>query len=155
MLADVHHKLSVWLKDVKKHEITEIIELVEQAKVILRAAESIPEEKINQFIENFKYDLQEFYQQNREQAKHSIFLSLMKESFWALLSKITDKSQVEWAELVEDFNHSGDYHVGDYIGFGKLTCRQCEKSIIISHLSEVMPCLYCGHEHFKRESLTP
>ena len=153
--SDFYQKLSTWLTDVKKHEVTQIVELVEQAKVILLSAESIPEEKIKQFIENFKYDLHEFYLSNQEQVKHSVYLSLMHESFWALLVKITDKSQVEWAELCEDFDHSGDYKVGDFIGFGKLTCVKCHQSLIISRLTQVSECLHCGHDHFTRESLTP
>ncbi|GHE80039.1 zinc ribbon-containing protein [Thalassotalea profundi] len=155
VITDFYQKLSVWLTDVKKHEVTQIVELVEQAKVILSSAESIPEEKIKQFIENFKYDLHEFYLSNQEQAKHSIFLALLNESFWALLVKITDKSQVEWAELCEDFDHNGDYKEGDIIGFGKLTCVNCHHSLLISRLSQVSKCLHCNHDHFIRESLSP
>ncbi|GAA5138819.1 zinc ribbon-containing protein [Thalassotalea piscium] len=155
LFTDFYHKLSMWLTDVKKHEVTEIVELVEQAKVILSAAESIPEEKITQFIDNFQYDLHEFYQQNQEQVKNSTFLSLMNESFWALLVQITDKSQVEWAELCQDFKQNGDYQEGDIIGFGKLTCVKCNNTILISHMTKVGKCLHCQHNHFKRESLTP
>lgn len=154
-VPDFYNKLSTWLTDVKKHEVTHIVELVEQAKEVLSSAESIPEEKIKQFIDNFKYDLHEFYLSNQEQVKHSVFLALMNESFWALLVKVTDKSQVEWAELCEDFEHNGDYQVGDVIGFGKLTCANCHKSILISRMTQVSECLHCHHDHFVRESLTP
>ncbi|MGB1197649.1 MAG: zinc ribbon-containing protein [Thalassotalea sp.] len=153
--TDFYHKLSLWLTDVKQHEVTQVVELVEQAKIILAAAEAIPEEKLTQFIDNFIYDLHEFYRQNQEQAKHSIFLALMNESFWALMSKVTDKSQVEWAELSEDFKHNGAYQEGDIVGFGKLTCVKCQKSLLISHLTTVNACLYCHHSHFIRESLSP
>jgi len=154
-LIDFYQAMATWLTDVKKHEVTQIVELVEQAKVILKVAESIPEEKIAQFIHNFIYDLHEFYQQNQEQAKHSIYLGLMNESFWAILVNITDKSQVEWAELCEDFQRDGEYKKGDTIGFGQLCCRNCQKTRLISHLSIVDECLHCGHEHFIRQSLTP
>jgi len=155
ILTDFYQRLATWISDVKKHEVTQVVELVEQAKVILSAAEAIPEEKIKQFIDNFKYDLHEFYQQNQQEAKHSLYLALMNESFWTLLVNITDKSQVEWAELCEDFDHDGDYQQGDYIGFGLLQCKQCHKNLLISHLSKVNECLHCGHQHFTRKSLTP
>ncbi|WP_448549160.1 zinc ribbon-containing protein [Thalassotalea fusca] len=147
--------LTQWLHDIEEHEGTRIVEIVEYAKKLLLAAESLPEEKVKQFIDNFAYDLKEFYEQNQEEAKHSIYLGLMKESFWSVLANITDKSQVEWAELCEDFEQEGDYQVGDMIGFGQLTCRGCGHSILISHLSEVLPCLECGHRHFKRNPLQP
>lgn len=154
-LTGFYHSMASWLTDVKKNEVTQIVELVEQAKVILKAAESIPEEKVKQFVSNFTYDLHEFYQQNQEEAKHSIYLGLMNESFWAILVNITDKSQVEWAELCEDFEHNGEYQKGDVIGFGQLCCQNCQKTRMISHLSTVDECLYCGHQLFTRQSLTP
>lgn len=154
-LANFHQNLSQWLTEVKKHEVTQVVELVEHAKVLAKAAESIPEEKLKQFIANFKYDLREFYQQNQEQAKHSIYIGLMKESFWAVMANITDKSQVEWAEICEDFVHEGDYKSSDVIGFGLLECKKCHHTQQISHFSVVDDCLHCGHSHFLRKSLTP
>ena len=65
MFADFYQNLAEWLTDVKKNEVTQAVELIEHAKVLVKAAEEIPEEKIKQFIENFKYDLNEFYQQKR------------------------------------------------------------------------------------------
>ncbi|XQW85973.1 zinc ribbon-containing protein [Thalassotalea piscium] len=155
LFDDFYNKLSVWLTDVKQHEVTQIVELVEEAKVVLSAAESIPEDKVKQFIDNFKYDLHEFYKQNEEEAKHSIFLGLMNESFWAALAEITDQSQVEWTELGDDFELKGDYQVGDYIGFGKLICAKCHESVIILHPTKVTECINCHHTHFIRESLSP
>nr|WP_206485295.1 zinc ribbon-containing protein [Thalassotalea sp. G2M2-11] len=153
--SDFYNRLSRWIVDVKQHEVTKIVEIVEHAKVVLKAAETIPEEKVKQFIDNFNYDLHEFYQQYQEQAKHSIYLGLMNESFWALMENITDKSQVEWAELSEDFQHQGEYTTGDYIGFGIIECQKCHHILHISHLTEITDCLHCGHNHFTRKSLTP
>ena len=154
-LNDFYQSMSAWLTDIKKHEVTQLVELIEQAKVILKSAESLPEEKIKQFINNFTYDLHEFYQQNQQEVKHSIYLGLMKESFWAVLANITDKSQVEWAELCEDFVHNGEYQKGDVIGFGQLCCQKCHNIRLITHLTTVDECLHCGHEHFNRQGLTP
>jgi len=154
-LADFHQSLSQWLTDVKKHEVTQVVELIEHAKVLIKAIEDIPEEKVKQFIENFTFDLHEFYQQTQQEMKHSIYLGLMKESFWAVMSNITDKAQVEWAELSEDFQHNGEYHRNDIIGFGVLECQKCHKTQQINHCTLVGSCLHCGHEHFIRKSLTP
>ncbi len=153
--SEFYEYLHQWLVDVKRHELTQAVELIEHAKVIARTIESIPEEKVIQFIENFKYDLYEFYHQNHEQVKHSTYLALMNESFWVTMANITDKSQVEWAELCEDFSHNGDYYCGDVVGFGLLECKNCHKTLKICHLTEIDECLHCGHKHFSRKSLTP
>lgn len=153
--SDFYQDMSDWLTDVKKHEVTQLVELVEQAKSIILAMEELPESRVKQFVANFKYDLQEFYAQNQKEVKHSIYLSLMKESFWAIMANITDKSQVEWAEIPDDFQHNGVYSTGDVIGFGMLECQQCHKATAVTHMTVVEKCIYCGHDRFIRESLTP
>ena len=62
-----YDQLIEWFDDIKQHEITGIVDVVEKAKAIVIAAESLPEEKVKQFVENFKYDLKEFYQQYQSQ----------------------------------------------------------------------------------------
>ncbi|WP_286233138.1 zinc ribbon-containing protein [Thalassotalea sediminis] len=153
--SEFYQGMSDWLTDVKKHEVTQIVELVEQAKSVMLAMEQLPEERVKQFVTNFQYDLQEFYSQTQEDAKHSIYLALMKESFWAVMANITDKSQVEWAELPDDFHHNGIYKTGDIIGFGMLECQKCKNATPITHMSTVENCMYCGHDQFMRQSLTP
>lgn len=151
----VFDKLQSWLDDAKTHEMRSIVDMVNQAKAVLIAAEKIPEQQVKQFIDNLKYDLSEFYQQSQAEIKHSIYLELLNENVWATLSNITDKSQVEWSELVDDFQHHGEYVVGDYVGFGQLTCQQCQHSVTYTHANVVTECIECGASKFQRLSLTP
>jgi len=151
----IYQQLTTWLEDVKQHEMTQLVELVEQAKQYAKAAEALPEEKVNQFIANLKYDLAEFYHQFENDSKHSVYLGLLNESWWSTVAHMTDKSQVEWGELTDDFAHQGLYHSGDYIGFGELCCTQCPHSIIITHNTQVIDCMQCGGSEFTRHGLTP
>lgn len=155
VFSQFYQNIEQWLKDVKDHEITDLVTFVEQGKKLLLAAEQLPEEKVNQFVDNFRLDLQEFYGQYQEQAKHSIYLGLLQESWWQYLADMTDRSQVEWLEISEDFKHDGVYKKGDMIGFGLLSCRQCHQRLTITHLTEVSECIHCGHQEFSRLSLTP
>jgi len=150
-----YDQLTEWFDDIKQHEITEIVDVVEKAKAIVIAAESLPEEKVKQFVENFKYDLKEFYQQYKSQVKHSLYLGLLNERFWLTLVSVTDKSQVEWAELKDDFKHQSLYHSGDYIGFGELECQQCQQTMLLSHFTKIADCFTCGGNEFVRKGLTP
>ena len=154
-LLEVYHDLSNWLEEMAEIQKPKVIELVKQAKLYAKAAEDMSEEKINQFTDNVKHDLHEFYQQNQSQAKHSTYIGLLKESLWSKLAKLTDKSQVEWAELVEDFAHDGNYKAGDIIGFGELICQECDESIHVLHVSEVSECANCGGKEFTRLPLEP
>ncbi len=154
-IEDVYQKLQSWLQDTKNNEISSVVEVVEQAKKILIAAEQIPEQQVKQFITNLKYDLSDFYQQYQADVKHSVYLDILNESLWANLAKITDTSQVEWAELMDDFQHQDGYQIGDYVGFGQLQCQTCQHCVTYTHAGVVTDCIECGGKSFHRLSLTP
>jgi hypothetical protein len=153
--ADIYRKLNAWLEEVKEEQKPHIDEFVKQAKLFADAAETMSEEKLQQFTDNLKYDLHDFYKLNQTQAKNSVYLGLLNETLWDNLAKLTDKSQVEWAELVDDFNHDGLYKTGDFIGFGELQCDQCDEKTTIMHFSEIGDCIHCGSTDFIRLPLNP
>ena len=154
-VKEVYQKLQTWLEDTKENEVRSIAGFLEQAKAIVIAAEQIPEQKVKQFIANLQYDLSDFYQQYQADIKHSVYLEILHESLWENLAKITDKSQVEWSELMDDFQHKDGYHVGDYVGFGQLQCQTCLHCVTYSHVHVVTDCINCGGKDFNRLSLTP
>lgn len=154
-LIDVYQDLSNWLDEMKALQKPKIIELVKRAKQYAKAAENMSEEKVNQFTDNLKHDLYDFYQQNQSQIKHSTYVGLLNETLWSNLAKLTDKSQVEWAELVEDFEHDGVYKSGDIIGFGELVCQECEEITYITYVQKVIPCSKCGGETYARLPFAP
>lgn len=154
-LMEVYQKLNDWLDEMKEIQKPRVNELIKQAKLYAKAAEGMSEEKLNQFADNLKHDLYDFYQQNQAEIKHSTYLGLLNETLWRNLAQLTDKSQVEWAELVDDFEHDGIYKVGDIIGFGELVCEQCDEKLHIMHASEVSACIKCGGDSFTRLPLDP
>ncbi|TMM46913.1 zinc ribbon-containing protein [Colwellia ponticola] len=153
--ADIYRKLNDWLTEVKVEQKPHIDEFIKQAKLYAEAAETMSEEKLQQFTDNLKYDLHDFYQLNRKQVEDSVYLGLLNETLWDNLAKLTDKSQVEWAELVDDFNHDGVYKSGDFIGFGELQCEQCDEITTVMHFSEIADCAHCGSKDFIRLPLNP
>ena len=154
-LMDVYQNLSDWLDEMKEIQKPRVNELIKQAKLYAKTAEGMTEEKVNQFTDNLKYDLHDFYQQSQTEIQHSTYLNLLNERMWASLAHLTDKSQVEWAELVDDFEHDGIYKVGDIIGFGELVCQRCDERVHIMHPSEVTACIKCGCDSFNRLPLDP
>ena len=153
--GDIYKKLNAWLVNIKAEQKPNIDEFILQAKNYANAAEEMSEEKLEQFVENLKFDLYDFYLLNRTQVKNSVYLGLLNETMWDNLAKLTDKSQVEWAELVDDFNHDGIYKSGDYIGFGELQCEQCDEKLTIMHFSEIGKCIHCGSTDYIRLPLKP
>jgi hypothetical protein len=155
IFQDLYQALVTWAEDVNQHEITDIVEGVEQSKLYLKAAEQLPEDKVKQFLDNFRFDIKEVIQQSQAQVKDSLYLSLLTESFWNNMRSITDKSQVEWSELDDDFKHHGEYQSGDFIGFGFLECQNCNEKVTYSHASDVVDCFSCGGSTFTRLPFSP
>ncbi|GAA0822432.1 zinc ribbon-containing protein [Colwellia sp. D2M02] len=153
--AEVYRALNSWLNKVKVEQKPRINELMAQAKLYAVALEHMSEEKLQQFSDNLKYDLYDFYQLNRKQAQDSLYLTLLNEALWENLAGLTDKAQVEWFELIDDFSHDGVYRQGDIIGFGELACNECDEVVHITHRSEVQVCSHCGHDTFTRVPLKP
>lgn len=153
--TQVNEKLDLWLAEIKQNELLDIDAFIAQAKQTLLNAEHLSEEKTKQFLINLQNDLADFYQQSLHEAKHSVYLAVMQESIWQKLSDMTDKSQVEWAELSDDFEHQGQYKTGDIIGFGILECQLCHKEHLFTHSAEVSDCVDCGHHGFIRKPLSP
>ncbi len=153
--ADVYRKLNFWLNEIKLVQNPRIEQFLSQAMLYAKTAEHMTEDKLQQFMANLKYDLHDFYQQNQSQVKHSIYLGLLNEALWDNLAQLTDKSQVEWVELLEDFEHDGNYQTGDMIGFGQLQCDTCDETLTIMHFSEVPFCVKCSGKSYTRKPLNP
>jgi hypothetical protein len=155
VFQELYQALVTWAEDVNQHEITNIVDKVEQSKLYLHAAEQLPEDKVKQFVDNLRFDLKEFIQQNQAQAQHSLYLGLLNESFWQNMKAITDKPQVEWSELDDDFKHHGEYKSADFIGFGLLECQHCREKTTYSRASDVADCFNCGGSSFIRLPFSP
>lgn len=151
----IYRQLNEWFVEVKNQQGPTLKKFIAQAKEYAGAAEAMSEEKLQQFMQNLKYDLHEFYILNKADAQSSVYLGLLNETLWDNLAKLTDKSQVEWAELAEDFEHDGTYQTGDFIAFGELKCQACEQKTTITHFSQISNCIHCNHAYFERLPLNP
>jgi len=105
-----------------------------------------------------KRDLEEFaaeYEKNKEDFEHSPFYLAIADSIWSGLADITDRTQVEWGELINDLRTKGTYKVGEMVGLGFLVCKKCGNQEFYTHPQQIKPCRKCGCEEFTRKSLNP
>ncbi len=153
----VFDKLYDWLQQAKKDEVLNISNWVAKANEYIKAAEEISVNEYQLSVDDFKRDLFGFHRANSEgegqTEQHSLYLRSIKEGMWQHLSHMTDQSQVEWSELLDDFDHDGIYKTGDAIGFGRLECQQCGQTVDILHASTVTSCITCSGNEFKRTPL--
>ncbi|MGL6012751.1 MAG: zinc ribbon-containing protein, partial [Shewanella oncorhynchi] len=108
---------------------------------------------VEQFL---KRDITSFLrEQNADSLSHSPTVITLENTLWHWLSEITDRSQVEWHELTQDFKHQGYYKSGDIVNQGIMVCTNCGNEMSIEFPSPIPDCPECDHEEFTREPLTP
>lgn len=150
----VFDKVYAWLQQAKKDEVKSIMNWVSKADDIIKAAEKLSVDEYQLSVDDFKRDLLGFYRHSQQQTsaefKQSLYVATLQEGMWQHLANMTDLAQVEWSELIDDFNHDGVYRTGDVIGFGTIVCQNCNKHFDILHASTVIPCPDCGANDFTR-----
>lgn len=145
--------LHAWLKDVEHNEMKHLIENLMQGEQKLKAFKHTSEKQLAIYQKNLLLDLSH-YQQNKSQY-NDLALQEFKETIWCELAVIADKSQLEWQSLLEDFKHNGEYHQGQWIGFGELVCKECGDITHSFHPTQISACNECGGIYFIRRALSP
>lgn len=79
----------------------------------------------------------------------------VEDTLWSWLVAITDKSQVEWIELADDFEHNGVYQSGDIVGLGQFVCSECQQQKSIYRPQEIGHCIDCNGTTFSRAPFNP
>ncbi len=149
---NVFDKIYLWLQKAKEDELNSIKNWVAKAEEYIQAAEELSVNEYQLSVDNFKRDLLGLYKIDPKDSENSLYLASLQEGMWQHLAHMTDQSQVEWSELVDDFEHDGIYQEGDVIGFGQLVCQNCEHVVDIYHAVTVVPCTECGGTTFTRKA---
>ncbi len=142
--------LTLWLKDVKDHELKEAVKRFVESE---QALKNLGEEKYQLYRNYLMRDLEHL--QEHETHYNSLAWQELKESLWYELSHIEDKTQLEWHPLSQDFKHNGIYHVGEWIAMGTLVCKNCNHSYDVYHATQITPGLECDGIYFSRKALQP
>ena len=158
-MADFVKKYQQWLADFnrsleqsERQQLDNMVSFVEQLKAYLKAGKELSAYETALFIETLKRQWQDH--DAEEVAKDSTEPpSLWPEALWQELSSITDKSQLEWQELSQDFKHQGVYYQGEMVGMGRYRCSHCMNHIDYTHPAALLACSQCGGVQFFREGL--
>lgn len=152
-MAEFKQKYQQWLTELtetlnqaSQQQLQNMLEFADTFKAYLKAGKELSAYESQLFVETLK-------RQWTEAADEEQQPSMWTEELWQQLSQITDKTQVEWAELIEDFNHQGVYYQGEYVGMGRYRCSQCQQSIDYTHPVELLCCADCGGVQFFRDGL--
>lgn len=141
-----------------KHSPDELKHWAEVTEKYRQAASDMTKDELALISAYLKRDVQEFGQNADESPApfgDSPFYRVVKETIWEGLAEATDKTQIEWHEVMGDLKHQGVYEAGEIVGLGHLVCEKCGHDEVITHVKEISPCLNCGHTRFTRKPLSP
>ncbi|MGB0893282.1 MAG: zinc ribbon-containing protein [Parashewanella sp.] len=159
-LLTLYHQLIEHMKNEyqRDHSLTakDLYQSVSQGKQFLRL-KNISNGKELDLVEEFlKRDISAFLQQqNAQDLSISPTLISIENTLWHWLGEITDKSQVEWYELVKDLNQDGIYQAGEIVSQGRMICEKCGHNINIEFPCLISDCPECEGREFLRLPLNP
>lgn len=146
-------KLYDWLKDAAENDALSMLEVVEQAKRYLHAAEELSSDEIRTLENYLLRDFTTFTQQWQKDADQSIWFSSIKSTIWQLLASLSDQNKLEMYEMEMDIEHQGIYQAGELVSVGRIICNDCGHQHQVDFVEQIQPCLECGGTSFTRAFL--
>lgn len=95
------------------------------------------------------------HEKNDTDLSHSPTMITVENTVWHWLSGMTDRSQIEWHEVLQDFKHGGVYTSGEIVGQGNMVCVHCTNEMRIEYPGVIPDCPECDGSEFTREALAP
>lgn len=136
--------------------VKELYKVVTASKEFLLLKQQAKEDEIALVEQFLKRDIANYLQEkNANDLSHSPTVIAAENTLWHWLSEITDRSQVEWHEVTQDFKHHGYYQSGEIVGQGTMVCTGCGHEMRIEFPGVVPDCPECDCGEFTREALAP
>jgi polyhydroxyalkanoate synthesis regulator phasin len=158
-MSDFQKKYQRWLAEFNRNMQqnpdnydNQLVKFIDTFKQYIRAGKELSAEETRLFVETLKRQWHEQQQPGDDDTEQQP-PSLWPEALWQELSGITDKTQIEWQELTQDFKHQGVYFQGERVGMGRYRCSNCYQHIDYTHPAELLPCSNCDGVQFYREGL--
>lgn len=159
-MANLKQRYQQWLADftdtlqqAEQQQFNNMVHFVEQLKAYIKAGRDLTAYETQLFVETLKRQWQEQQSSDDKELASSDVPPLWPEALWQELSYITDKSQIEWQELQQDFAHNGIYQQGEEVAMARYRCINCLTHVDYTHPTQLLSCQQCGGKAFYREGL--
>lgn len=134
----------------------DLYQSVAQGKQFLKLKANADESELNLVEDFLKRDISTFLnQQNDKNLSVSPTMLAIENTLWHWLGEISDRSQVEWHELANEFKHHGFYQAGEIVSQGRMICNGCGHETEVQFASTIPSCSVCDGKEFSREALMP
>lgn len=136
--------------------IKELFHIVTNSKDFLSIKHRAKDNELALVEQFLKRDIANFlHEKNDLDLSHSPTMITVENTLWHWLSCITDRSQIEWHEVLQDFKHQGHYQSGEIVNQGNMVCTHCGHEMRIEFPGVIPDCPKCDNSDFTREALAP
>lgn len=136
--------------------IKDLFHTVQRSKDYLALEKQATADELALVANFLKRDIGAFIgQQHQADLSYSPTVLFAENRLWHWLSELTDKTQIEWHEMAQDFKHDGHYFAGEIINQGQMRCVNCLHVIEIEFPARLTSCPECEGEEFIRQPLAP
>lgn len=141
------------MKQALSHCPDEFNHWIEWTESYMQAASEMTKDEWALIEAYLKRDLQMFGSHyGANSAKQTdLFSEAITNTIWERLAKITDKTQLEWQEILHDLDHHGVYQAGELVGLGILVCEHCGHETQHTRVGVINKCVRCDHQAFQRK----
>lgn len=143
------------ISEALKHSPEELQRWLDLSEKYVKAASDMTKDELALIEAYFKRDVQEFGARYNEPEENkddgALFRDLIANTLWEQLAEITDKTQLEWREVLQDIQHHGVYNAGEVVGLGILICEKCGHQTEHTHVDVLTTCIKCGSKQFSRK----
>lgn len=149
--ADVISRLKHWLGE-QQPEQKQDPEQVLQHDTFWQAVSHLTQDEWYLVKHWLMRDIADAYSHYQQAWRDSPWVHSVEQELWFELAQMSDRSQIEWLELMHDLAQKGTYHSGEWIALGNLICTDCGKTHVYRQLAQITDCLDCGHSEFVRQA---
>ena len=154
----VLERLRSQLTNLDKLNAAQFREWLDKSADYVQAACDMTRDELELIASYVRRDVASFadsYRRNSDAFKDSPTYQALESGFWHWLLELTDKTKCEWVEIADDLKHHGEYHSGEVVGLGTLTCENCGHQHTIDHPEVLGTCPECDGDEFIRVPLEP
>ena len=148
-------RFRTWLNDVNEHELKGMQQAFSDFQKELSELGHYSKDQLRDYAYFIKRDIEHTRENWQKDENTEIAASEFNEEWWAALSHLVDKTQLEWSLLQDDFEHKGVYKQGEWVSFGEFKCRHCGESIHVTHPFKLDVCIECDGIEFTRIPYAP
>ena len=132
--------------------LSKVVDNAKQRAIDLKELTRDEADKLSNYVHRDLNSLTEHISQAGQDFKtwFDFDLQLVQDRLMDAFAKVADRTSIQLANLASQAKHYQEYHTGEIVSLGTLTCQSCEHLLSFKKTSKIPPCPHCHKTIFTR-----